>query len=138
MRNNTTSLTSTQKAVLDYIASFISNRGYPPSLTDIATNFSHTKATAQHYVAELEKKGYLRKGKHKTRALVVNESEVTSIPKLGYIAAGEPIEAIEEPGARQEVSGFSARASGPGDHDPVWIHIAEVISGGGCCAAPCS
>lgn len=97
MRNNTKSLTSTQKAVLDYIASFISNRGYPPSLTDIATNFNHTKATAQHYVAELEKKGYLRKGKHKTRALVVNDAEVISIPKLGFIAAGEPIEAIEEP-----------------------------------------
>ena len=91
------SLTKSQKAVLNFIVSFIETRGFAPSLTEIAGHFNHTKATAQHYVAELEKRGYLRKGKHKTRALILNEQELASMPKLGFIAAGQPIEAIENP-----------------------------------------
>ena len=120
-------LTTTQRAVLDYIATFINQKGYPPSLSDIAENFGHTKATAQHYVAELEKKGYLRKGKHKTRALVVNESEVVPIPKLGFIAAGEPIEAIEDP---ETVTVSKSLLKGPGQHYALEVRGDSMIEDG--------
>ena len=90
-------LTKRQKETFDFISYFLRKNGYSPSLKDIA-KFLKTKnlSTAQYFVEELEKKGYLKKLSHKNRGItLINKSQVA--PLLGYIAAGKPIEPIENP-----------------------------------------
>ena len=90
-------LTKKQKKTLDFITSFIAKKGYSPSLKEIAKFLGTTNiSTAQYFVEELEKKGYLKKLPHKNRGIIlINKSQTA--PLLGYIAAGKPIEPIENP-----------------------------------------
>jgi len=92
-----TNLTPKQKKVLDFIASFVDKNGYSPSLEEIAKHFKlKSVSTVHQFVHSLEKKGYLSRTEHKQRTIepVIEDVE---IPLLGYIAAGEPIEAISNP-----------------------------------------
>lgn len=92
-------ITPKQRKILEFIFRFIEIRGFSPTLKDISEEFSHSLSTSQHYVEELEKRGYLRKVKNKTRAIMpVDESSVT-IMKLGFISAGSPIKTTEAPDA---------------------------------------
>lgn len=52
---------------------------------------------AQHHVEALERKGYLSRNEYQTRGIVPIEKGSAQIPLLGLIAAGEPIEPIENP-----------------------------------------
>ena len=90
-------LTEKQKKTLDFITSFIAKNGYSPSLKEIAKFLGTTNlSTAQYFVEELKNKGYLKKFSHKNRGITpINKSQTT--PLLGYIAAGKPIEPIENP-----------------------------------------
>ena len=90
-------LTKSQGDVLEFVTNSLKRQGFAPSLTEIATHFNCAKATAQYYVTTLTNKGYLRRGKYKTRALATNDRGVVAVAKLGRIAAGQPIEAIEAP-----------------------------------------
>lgn len=91
-------LTKDQRKALEFIVRFIELRGISPTLQNIADGLGgKSLATAQHYVAVLEDKGYLRKSKHKTRGLIPTGPTSPTIMKVGYIAAGNPIEPIEEP-----------------------------------------
>lgn len=90
-------LTERQKQVLDFIRGFYREKGFSPSLKEIAQflgtdNFS----SAQYHVDALEEKGYLKKNQNKARGIYPMPFG-KSIQKLGYIAAGEPIEPIENP-----------------------------------------
>jgi len=89
-------LTEKQKKVMDFIDSFYREKGYSPSLKEIA-NFLNTKnlSTAQYYVEELEEKGYLRKDNNKARGITPIPNQLT-VSLLGYISAGSPIEPIED------------------------------------------
>lgn len=89
-------LTGKQKQTLDFINSFVREKGYPPSLQEIARHLGKNLSTAQYFVNELKEKGYLKKTAGKARGIhLVSDSH--SVPLLGYIAAGEPIEPIENP-----------------------------------------
>lgn len=90
-------LTVKQKKALDYIRNFVVHRGYAPSLREIA-EFLDTKnlSTAQYYIEELQLKGYLTKTINKTRGITPTSTR-QEIPVLGVIAAGEPIEPLENP-----------------------------------------
>lgn len=90
-------ITGRQKEALDFINSFIRDKGYAPSLRELAA-FLETKnlSTAQYFVKELEKKGYLKRDHYKNRGITPITPKQT-IPLLGNIAAGEPIEPIENP-----------------------------------------
>jgi len=90
-------LTPKQKKVLDFIISFIKKNNYSPSLEEIAKNFNlKSISTIHQYIEALEKKGYISKVENKKRSIepIINEVE---IPLLGYISAGEPIEAVTNP-----------------------------------------
>jgi len=90
-------LTKRQKETLNFISSFLRENGYSPLLKNIA-KFLKTKnlSTAQYFVEELKKKGYLKKLPYKSRGITpINKSQ--TVPLLGYIAAGKPIEPIENP-----------------------------------------
>ncbi len=90
-------LTEKQKKVLDFITSFIREKGYSPSLRELAS-FLKTKnlSTAQYFIKELKKKGYLKKDAYKTRGITPT-SKANTVSLLGTISAGEPIEPIEDP-----------------------------------------
>ena len=90
-------LTPKQKKALDFINKFILNHGYAPSLQEIASHLGKSVSTAQHFVEELHKKGHLHKKENMTRGISSTVEEVRQVFKLGYIAAGSPIEPIENP-----------------------------------------
>jgi repressor LexA len=94
-------LTKRQKEILDYIGSFIEDRGYAPSFEEIAESFGYSSlATVHEHLSNLERKGYIRKSYNESRSieLVRHETTIPSIelPLLGAVAAGLPIEAIED------------------------------------------
>ncbi|EKD89761.1 MAG: LexA repressor [uncultured bacterium] len=93
----TKSITKRQKEVLNFVIQFMAKNGYSPSLQEIA-RFLGTKniSTAQYFIQELEEKGYLKKKSHIARG-VSPLSQTTTVPLLGLIAAGDPIEPIENP-----------------------------------------
>ena len=90
-------LTKKQKETLDFIKSFITKNDYSPSLKEIAKFLDTSNlSTAQYYVETLENKGYLKRASHKNRGIIPT-SKAKTIPLLGRIAAGKPIEPIENP-----------------------------------------
>jgi SOS regulatory protein LexA len=90
-------LTRRQKDTLDYINSFSIEHGYAPSMYDLALGIGLTNAsTAQYHVEQLKRKGYLKKKSKKARGVTVTTPPQT-IPLLGVIAAGVPIEPVENP-----------------------------------------
>ena len=99
-------LTKRQKEILEYIKKYSAQKKYPPSIREIATNFNlSSPATAHVHVKKLIEKGYLKRGKtcnHLLELQVHNEYEyknddVVTVPLLGKVTAGNPIEAIEVP-----------------------------------------
>lgn len=91
-------LTKRQKQVLDFIRSYKDRRDYAPSLEEIKKHLRLSSVSTAHYhVESLKNMGYLRKEENQPRALdVFSEQKLVQIPILGTIAAGSPIEAIED------------------------------------------
>lgn len=105
-------LTVRQAKVLRELKKYIAKYGYPPTVRELCaiTNLTST-ATIHVHLDHLEEKGYIKKAKEKNRSielLVPNEYDkkndaVVSIPLLGKVTAGNPIEAIERPDEYFEV-----------------------------------
>ncbi len=94
-------LTKRQKEILDYIESFIDDRGYAPSFEEIAESFGYSSlATVHEHLSNLERKGYIRKSYNESRSIELVGAEASSpaleLPLLGAVAAGMPIEAIQD------------------------------------------
>lgn len=89
-------LTGKQKQVFDFIASFVQENGFSPTLQEIADYLGKNISTAQHHVDELIKRGYLKKNSNKARG-ITPLSNPHHIFLLGYIAAGKGIEPMENP-----------------------------------------
>jgi repressor LexA len=93
-------LTKRQRQILDYVQNFIDAEGYSPSFEEIAANFGYSSlATVHEHLSNLETKGYLRKNYNKSRSLELVAAEgalAVELPLLGSVAAGLPIEAIEQ------------------------------------------
>ncbi|MBN2190988.1 MAG: transcriptional repressor LexA, partial [Candidatus Aureabacteria bacterium] len=91
-------LTKRQNQVLNYIKRYISKHDYAPSLEEIKRHLRLSSVSTAHYhVQALQNMGYLKKEDNQPRALdVFSEQKLVQIPFLGQIAAGEPIEAMED------------------------------------------
>lgn len=87
-------LTPKQKQVLDFIQEFTKEKGYPPSLAEMAKKFSKSIPTIFRFVQTLKIKGFLEKENDVARGIYTKKPEIFL---LGKIAAGEPIEPIENP-----------------------------------------
>jgi repressor LexA len=90
-------LTTQQKRVLDFIRAFIHRHGHSPSLREIGEGIDIQSRGAVHrHVQTLIDRGVLKRSRSGWRTLqLVETDEVTpSLPLLGKIAAGRPIEAI--------------------------------------------
>ena len=99
-------LTKKQGEILDFIKVYVANHGYPPTVREIAKKLKvNSPATIHSHLNKLVEKKYIKKDDSKNRAielLVDNEylnknESIVSVPLLGKITAGLPIEAIENP-----------------------------------------
>ena len=94
-------LTKRQKQILDHIRDFIAERGYAPSFEEIADHFGYSSlATVHEHLSNLERKGYIRKAYNESRSIELVDSGKASsgvaLPLLGTVAAGLPIEAVQD------------------------------------------
>ena len=92
-------LTKRQREIYEYLKDHIRNRQYAPSIAEIGKQFHlSSPATVHTHLSHLEKKGVIRKQQNLSRAIeVVPESgNALSYPLLGEIAAGKPIEALDQ------------------------------------------
>ncbi len=100
---STLPLTRRQQDILQFLRTYVEEHGISPTLEEIAAQFGVNKVTIFGHVAEMERKGVIRrraKGVSRSLELVEQEDEQgssVSLPVLGKIAAGSPIETIEEP-----------------------------------------
>jgi repressor LexA len=104
-------LTRRQKEVYDFISAFVDRHGYSPSYEEIAEGLGLSSlATVHKHVTNLEDKQLLRRDYNRSRSidllkprgrmkqsLAVAAESSMSLPLLGRIAAGRPLEAIENP-----------------------------------------
>lgn len=108
-------LTKKQEETLKAIKKFIAKNGYSPSVREVCDmmNLSST-ATVFVHMRHLMNKGYISQTNNKFRTLEVlvpNEyletnEDVISVPLLGKITAGNPIEAIEFPDEYMQIPTF--------------------------------
>jgi repressor LexA len=94
-------LTKRQREILDFIEGFVRFRGYSPSFEEIAENFEYRSlATVHEHLSNLQSKGYIRKNYNESRSIELVDSNIriaaVELRLLGSVAAGLPIEAIEE------------------------------------------
>jgi repressor LexA len=91
-------LTERQRDVLTFVRDRIVDDGFAPTLQEISDKFGFSStASAQKHIAQLERKGFLRREKHQKRGLVLRAeahapAEASRLPLLGMVAAGAPIE----------------------------------------------
>lgn len=92
-------ITEKQSEILEYIKAQILERGFPPAVREIceAVHLKSTSSVHSH-LETLEKNGYIRRDPTKPRAIeILDESfnltrrEMTQVPIIGRVAAGEPL-----------------------------------------------
>lgn len=94
-------LTKRQKEILDFIEAGIREQGYAPTLEEIGAHFGlRSLATVHKHVSNLESKGLIRRKWNHSRAIEMvqhrRRPRAVELPLLGRVAAGQPIEAIED------------------------------------------
>jgi len=101
-------LTRRQKQVLDLIAKFVDDNGYSPSYEELAQGLNLASlATVHKHISALTAKNYLKRGFNQSRSLELGpkyvqenrrhrEAAALEIPLLGRIAAGLPVESVEQ------------------------------------------
>jgi repressor LexA len=115
-------LTRRQREIFEFIRDFVTRNGYSPSLEEIGSHFGLSSvATVHKHVHHLVEKGFLQKAWNRSRSVepVVEETAevegLASLPILGTVAAGSPIEAIEDDGAVDRISVPREMVSRPGE-----------------------
>lgn len=104
-------LTEKQIRVLRYFRDYRRERGIAPTLDEAAQALGVSKITIHEHLNQLTRKGAIHRDRAKARAVAIlhdpdaeNEvgpaSSVPTLPLVGMIAAGRPIEALED---RQEI-----------------------------------
>jgi repressor LexA len=101
-----TKLSKRQEEILEYIKEQVSDKGYPPSVREIAQAVGLASSSTVHgHLSRLEQKGYIRRDPTKPRAIEILQdnddfpnipkNDALFIPVIGKVTAGEPITAIE-------------------------------------------
>lgn len=91
-------VTKRQKQVLDFITDYQRQKGYAPTLHEIRKKLKLSSVSTAHFhVSKLRDLGYLSKEENKPRSIeALGRETMVKIPLLGTIAAGQPIEAIQD------------------------------------------
>jgi repressor LexA len=93
-----------QKEILNFISQYIQKNGTSPTLQEIADAMGLSSlATVHEHLQALAKKGVIKRFEGAVRGIEILDQAIDTtlqgiqLPLVGYIAAGEPIEAIENP-----------------------------------------
>ena len=92
-------LTKRQKQIYDYTKSYINRKGFSPTLEEIKKHFRLSSLSTIHqHIGVLADKGFITKDDNSARgiSLIGKTGKLVKIPLLGTIAAGQPIEAIQQ------------------------------------------
>jgi repressor LexA len=98
------SLSSRQERILSYIRDFVDKLGYPPTIRQIGSEVGISSTSVVDYNLNiLEREGYLRRDPDTSRGLELRDEAtrrarrlLVNVPIMGRIAAGGPIEALQE------------------------------------------
>ena len=95
-------LTRRQREILDYLTEFIEHHGYSPSLEEVGRRFGLSSlATVHKHLTNLQEKGVIKRAWNRSRSVELvptgTGGRVIEIPLQGYVAAGDPIEAVVSP-----------------------------------------
>ncbi len=94
-------LTKRQREVFNYISRFIRSKGYSPTLEEIGAGLGLSSlATIHKHLQNLEAKGLIKRNWNRGRSIQIvtrfDYPNSVELPLLGEVAAGKPIEAIED------------------------------------------
>lgn len=124
-------LTPKQKHIFEYIRKYINKRGYSPTQKEIGKHFGLVKSTVHQHIESLKGKGYLNKLYHQARAIELpkrkKSTDLVKIPLLGTIAAGQPIEAIED---KETIEVPKSQLSKSGEHYALQVRGDSMIDEG--------
>jgi repressor LexA len=92
-------LTKRQREILDFLNDFIQQHGYAPSLEEIGKRFNLSSlATVHKHLTNLQDKGFIKRAWNRSRSVELVPTRMggraVELPMLGYVAAGQPIEAV--------------------------------------------
>ena len=95
-------LTRRQREILDYLTEFIEHHGYSPSLEEVGRRFGLSSlATVHKHLTNLQEKGFIKRAWNRSRSVELVPTgggrRAIEIPLQGYVAAGDPIEAVVSP-----------------------------------------
>jgi len=100
-----------QRELLEFLKQFIAKNGYSPTLQEIADAMGLSSlATVHEHLRALAKKGIVKRYEGAVRGIEVLDEKMAEVlegielPLVGYIAAGKPIEAIEDPTETLKIS----------------------------------
>lgn len=90
-------LTKKEHSVFELLKRKLSS-GLPPTVREIARELGIKSTSTVHaYLSSLEEKGYIIRDKYNSRAIkIVGQKDVSHIPVLGKVTAGQPILAVED------------------------------------------
>jgi len=124
-------LTPKQKQIFEYIKKYAKKKGYSPTQKEIGKHFGLAKSTVHQHIESLKGKGYLNKLYHQARAIELTKRKkstgLVKIPLLGTIAAGQPIEAIED---RETIEISKSQLSKSGEHFALKVSGDSMINEG--------
>jgi repressor LexA len=136
-------LTRKQSELLSYLTSHLQEHDVPPSFDEMRDALGLASKSGVHrLVSGLEERGYVRRLANRARAIEIVKpvqtsgtfgrivqaaSEIVSLPLLGRIAAGTPIEALSDPTSQVEIP---ATMIGNGEHFALEIVGDSMIGAG--------
>jgi repressor LexA len=133
-------ITGRQRRILEFIRTAVRDRGYPPTVREIGEAVGLTSSSSVHsQLANLERKGLLRKDATKPRAMAlvpvpVEEPEGerrhdpgVQVPLVGRIAAGTPLLADQNV---EEYLAVPSGFAGAGEHFALRVAGDSMIGAG--------
>ncbi len=87
--------TKKQRDLLEFVARYQRENGVSPTLQEIGEEFGISRVTAFQHVNALEKRGAVTHRAREARSLEILDPSYKPVQFLGTLAAGGPIEAVE-------------------------------------------
>ena len=124
-------MTPRQQRIVEYIRRTVRERGYPPTVREIGEAVGLTSSSSVHaQIANLQRKGFLRKDPTKPRAIEVaggRPADSVTVPLVGRIAAGAPVLADENV---EEVLALPSSFAGDQNHFALAVRGDSMVDAG--------
>lgn len=100
-----------QRQIIDFLAQYIQQQGFSPTLQEIAESIGVSSlATVHEHLEALERKGVIKKSEGAVRGIelldrkILRGSTGIQLPVMGFIAAGSPIMPYTDPNAMMSIA----------------------------------